>query len=80
LNGRAYFVDLRLRELRATDDVDTRIDLRTPAGEAVVAAWKAIHCRTCGQPSVVRRDDPAELIECPRCGKTVVIQGGQVLA
>jgi predicted RNA-binding Zn-ribbon protein involved in translation (DUF1610 family) len=80
IGGRAYFVDLRLHELRAVDDVDVAIDLRSPAGQAAVEAWKAIHCPTCGQLSVVRRDDPVEVIGCPRCGQVVVVQGGTALA
>jgi ribosomal protein S27E len=80
LSGRAYFVDLRLHELWATDDPHARIDLRSPAGWAQVADWKAIHCPTCGQPAVVRRDSPKETLACPRCGQTVVVQGGEALA
>jgi ribosomal protein S27E len=79
LNGREYFVDLRLRELRAVQDPLTRIDLRSAAGRAAVAAWKAIYCRACGPPAVVRRNDPAEVIRCQRCGEAVVVQGGEPL-
>jgi len=80
VDGREYFTDLRLRELRAADDPHTRIDLRSDRGRIAVAAWKAILCPTCGQPSVIRRDDPAEVIDCPRCGDAVVVQGGTPLA
>jgi hypothetical protein len=80
IEGRAYFVDLRLHELRAVNDVDVAIDLRSPAGQAAVEAWKAIHCPTCGQLTIVRRDDPAEVIGCRRCGQAVVVQGGIALA
>ncbi len=79
IDGDLYFVDLRLRELRAVNNPDKRINLRTPAGQAVVAAWKAIECRTCGQLGVVRRDDPVEVVDCPRCGNIVVVQGGTPL-
>lgn len=80
VDGRAYFVDLRLGELRAVSDQWVRIDLRSNEGRAAVAAWKAVYCPTCGQPGVIRRDDPAEVIRCPRCGAAVVVQGGETLA
>jgi predicted RNA-binding Zn-ribbon protein involved in translation (DUF1610 family) len=79
VDGRDYFVDLRLQELRAVSDPYIRIDLRSDQGRAAVAAWKAMHCPTCGQASVIRRDDPAEVIRCPRCGEAVVVQGGEAL-
>jgi ribosomal protein S27E len=79
VEGRAYFVDLRLQELRAVNDPDVRMDLRSDEGRAATAAWKAVHCPTCGQPSVIRRDDPAEVIRCPRCREGVVVQGGETL-
>ena len=80
VDGRPYFVDLRLQELRATDDPFTRIDLRSEQVKAIVVAWKAIYCPTCGQYSIIRRDDPAEVFRCSRCWSTVVVQGGEVLA
>jgi ribosomal protein S27E len=79
VDGRAYFIDLRLQELRATDNPHVRIDLRTSHGRAAAAGWKAVPCPTCGQPSVVRRDDPAESRPCPRCGQALVLQGGEAV-
>ncbi|HNQ22555.1 MAG TPA: hypothetical protein PKK06_05615 [Phycisphaerae bacterium] len=79
LDGRAYSTDLRLQELRAVDNPHTRIDLRSDAGRVATAAWKAVRCPTCGQPTVIRRDDPAEAVRCPRCGDAVVVQGGEAL-
>lgn len=80
LEGRGYFLDPRLRELRAVDNPHTRIDLRSPAGREAVQAWKAIECPKCEQLRVVRRDDPAEVVRCPRCGEMLVVQGGMALA
>jgi len=80
VNGRLYFVDLRLRELRAVDNPHMRIDLRTLAGRRAVAMWRAVECRECGELSLVHRGDPAEVLECPRCGGVVVVQGRIALA
>ena len=70
LNGKAYFVDLALRQFRETMDPGKRIDFDAVKG--VELCWQAgvVTCLGCGMSAIVASTN-GETLRCMRCGTIV---------
>ncbi len=70
----AFYVDVRLRELRAVDEPQVVIPFASEIGKAMMLAWQSIACPRCGQTDLQRWNGSDTLRHCDRCRTTTAAE------
>ena len=68
LNGKAYFVDLALRQFRETMDPGRRIDFDAVKGVELCRQAGVVTCLRCGMCAIVGACAGDVKLRCMRCG------------
>ena len=71
LNGRAYFIDPRLRQFRETMNPQKRIDFDSATRERLSREAGVIKCLSCGMSVIVVVPIQEEDSPCMRCGNVI---------
>ena len=67
LNGKAYIIDLSLRQFRETMNPGHRVDFDSVAGVELCRQAGVITCLRCGASAIVAGSAREEAIWCLRC-------------